>query len=458
MSIDRSQPPQPGPVREFEFPAVHRSSLPNGVVLLHAGKSDFPLVTVRAVLDAGAASERAGEEGLAWLSAHALEGGTHARSGVDLAWELERLGAQLEVWTTWDSTNVALTTRSDRVADALALLAEIVRSPAFPEREVERIRNEQLAEIMRRGTDPRSLADDASNRFIYADDATYGRPVLGLEPRIAAFTRADAAAFHERCFTPQGAAIVVVGAVDSDAALSAVAAAFSDWTGERHDAPPVRLAPRTDDTTVFIVDRPSAVQSELRIGHPGVPRGHPDYYALQLMNSTLGGAFTSRLNLNLREKHGFTYGVRSGFAFRRAAGPFVIQTAVASDVTARAIGETLAELRGIIDGGVTDDELRAARDFLAGTLPLGMQTTESLAARIADLHTYDLPANWFEDFRSNLNAVSREDVHRVAREHLQPDRLAVVVVGSAAAVEADLRSLGIGPVVHGTTSDPSPAA
>jgi zinc protease len=453
MSIDRTQPPAPTAVRPFEFPVVDRSSLDNGVALLHARKDGMPLVTVRAVLDAGAAAERPGEEGLAWLTTHALEGGTAQRSGEDLAWELERLGAQLEVATSWDAVHVALTTRSDRLHAALELLAGIVRTPAFPDREVERTRNEQLAEIMRRGTDPRSLADDAANRFIYAEGATYARPVLGIEDRIATFGRGDAVAFHERCFTPRGAAVVIVGAVDSDTAHSAAAAAFADWTGEPETHPPTGVAARNDGTTVFLVDRPSAVQSELRVGHPGVPRDHPDYYALLLMNASLGGAFTSRLNLNLREKHGFTYGVRSSFAFRRAAGPFVIQTAVASDVTARAIEEIMREVHGVRENGVTDDELRTARDFLAGTLPLSMQTTEALAARIAELHTFALPADWFESFRTNLHAVSRDDVLRVAREHVRPERMAVIVVGNADALNEDVRALGIGPVVHNTGTE-----
>jgi zinc protease len=470
MSLDRTQAPAPTAVREFDLPVVGRSTLPNGVTLLHAQRGDLPLVTISVLVDAGAATERAGEEGLAWLTAHALEGGTARRSGEDLAWELERLGAQLETRTGWDALNVAITTRSDRLTEALELLAEIVRTPAFPVREVERLRNEQLAEIIRRTTDPRSLADDAAARLIFADDATYARPVLGLEDHIRGFGRDHVTAFHARRFTPRAAAIVIVGAVEHDAAARAATHAFGDWSGERQQEAPPSVAPRSDTSTIYVVDRPSAVQSELRMGHPGVPRHHPDYYALLLANTILGGAFTSRLNLNLREKHGFTYGVRSSFAFRRAAGPFIIQTAVASDVTARAVEESMRELRGLRDNGVTDDELRNARDFLAGTLPLGMQTTEDLAARIAELHTYDLGDDWFVRYRPNLDAVSRGDALRAAREHLHPERMAIVVVGSADAVSSDLAALGLGPVLRqdaaaGTdtattadTSDTAPAA
>jgi zinc protease len=448
MSADRSRAPEPGPVRGFQFPRVERSSLDSGLTVLSAHKGDLPLVTVRAVLDAGATVERRGEEGLAWLAAQALEAGTAERSGEALAWQLERLGAQLETSATWDGAHVSFSTRSDRLGEALDLLAEIVRRPAFPAREIERLRGEQLADMLQRRSDPRALGDDSAARYIFAERQTYGRTVLGLEAAVRGFTSDAARAFHERQYTPGAAAIVVVGAVDAGAVRREVARAFGDWTGGSEPAEPPGTAARHDRTTIHIVDRPSAVQSELRIGHVGVPRHHEDYYALLVMNAILGGAFTSRLNLNLREKHGFTYGVRSAFAFRRAAGPFVIQTAVASDVTARAVEEALRELRGLYDDGVTGDEVRSASDFLAGTLPLEMQTTQQLAARVAELHTFGLPTGYFESFGSQLRAVTAEDVLRVARTHLQLDRFAVVVVGNADAIADELAALGIGDVVR----------
>jgi zinc protease len=455
---DRSRPPEPGPIRTFEFPRVERQRLANGLTLLTARSGALPLVTVRAVLDAGAAAEAVGEEGLAWLTAQALEGGTARRGGDELAWELERLGAELETRTAWDSIHVAFTVRSDRIAEALALLAEIVREPSFPEREVERLRNEQLAEMLRRRTDPRSLADDSAAHFIFAQDSPYARPLLGVEARVGGFARGDAAAYHRRRFTPDSAAVVVVGAVDATDVQRHVQRAFGDWTGTQEPAPVPRIRPRSARSAVHVVNREGAVQSELRIGHIGVPRHHEDYYTLLVLNATIGGAFTSRLNLSLREKHGFTYGVRSGFAFRRAAGPFIIQTAVASDVTARAVHEALRELRSVQQDGVTEDEVRAAGDYIAGTLPLEMQTTDQLSGRLADLHTYELPTDYFESYRQRISAVSRDDVMRAARSHLRLDELAIVVVGDADTIADDLRTLAVGDVVrHDATLETPPA-
>jgi zinc protease len=452
--FDRSRSPEPRAVRPFDFPAVQRRRLDNGLALLTASAGELPLVTVAVVIDAGASAEKPGEEGLAWLTAQALEGGTAARDGEELAWAAERLGAELHTQTGWDSVQVSFTVPAHRLGDALELLAEIVRTPAFPDREVERARAEQGAEMLRRRTEPRALADDAAARFIYANGASYGRSVLGFGDRVSGFTVDDVRRFHAARYVPGRAAVVVVGAAIIDEVDAEVRRVFGDWVGETQPFTPTVTTPRHSSSAVHIIDRPSAVQSELRIGHVGVPRDTADYYALQVMNAILGGAFVSRLNLNLREKHGFTYGVRSAFAFRRSAGPFIIQTAVASDVTARAIEETVKELRGLVDQGVTAEEVAKARDFIAGTMPLEMQTTEQLAARIAELHVYDLPTDHFETAREQFRAVTAAEVQRVARLRIHLDRLVVVVAGSADAISEELRTLDAGAVtVHDAELD-----
>jgi predicted Zn-dependent peptidase len=201
------------------------------------------------------------------------------------------------------------------------------------------------------------------------------------------------------------------------------------------------------------------VQSEIRVAHDGVDRRHPDYYALRLMNSILGGAFTSRLNLSLRERHGFTYGVRSGFAFRRSPGPFIIQTAVATEVTVRALDEIVKEIRLMHDSAATAAEVDDARDYLAGIVPLEFQTTEQVSARFADLVLHDLPDDYYSHHRAGFEAVTTEDVARVAREHLRPDSLTVCIAGDAAAIRDDLAALGIGEIrVHELPEDRSEAA
>ena len=445
--FDRSKEPEPGAIRDYTFPAVHRRRTANGVTSVVAKSGDLPLITAHVVIDAGTATERPGEEGIALLTASSLEGGTVTRSGSEIAWALEELGLELTAWTTWDATHVRVTATTANIEPALTLLAEIVRSPAFAIEEVDRLRDEQLADIMQRSTEPRALADDMAGRFIYSEDSVYSRTTYGDPERVRSFTAQDVRSFHVARFTPAATAVLLVGDIDEKQGHAMIDRAFGDWTGPAAGSADVRVAPGPSHTTVFLVDRPGSVQSELRVGHVGVPRSHPDYFAIAVMNALLGGAFTSRLNLTLREKHGFTYGVRSGFAHRRGPGPFIVSTAVATDVTARAIEETLREIRELVAGGPTDDEVRHARDFIAGVFPLQLQTTEELAAKIAELVTYDLPDDYFDSYRRRILAVTTQDAARVAGEHIQPDELAIVVVGDAAALRQPLQQLAIGDVV-----------
>jgi zinc protease len=423
--------------------------LPNGLTAQLAPYGRLPIVTVQLVVDAGAADEPAGSSGLAHLTANALDTGTVERTGEDLAWAFERLGVELETIALWDAVLVRGTTESGNVDALLGLLADVIRRPAFPEAEVRRLRDEQIASILQRRKEPRALASDMAARFIFGRDVPYARPLIGLEPNVGALTREDVVAFHRVRFTPAATSVMLVGDVDANGARASIAKHFADWTGATSARPAFDVAPYAAATTIHIVDRPDAVQSEIRVGQVGVPRSHVDYFALEVMNALLGGAFTSRLNLSLREKHGFTYGVRSGFAYRRAAGPFIIQTAVATDVTVRAVEEIRREIDDIRATGASEEEVAAARDYLAGILPLELQTTEQLAGRLADLVVYDLPPDYFRHYRARMGDVTPEDVARVAREQLRADNLAIVIVGDAAAIADGLRALGAGPVeVH----------
>ncbi|MFW5947142.1 MAG: M16 family metallopeptidase [Gemmatimonadota bacterium] len=279
----------------------------------------------------------------------------------------------------------------------------------------------------------------------------YGRSILGSRATVEGLGPDELRAFHERRYQAGSSAIIITGAIDLDRARETVRKHFDDWTGAPAGDVSFEVRPRVDETRVFLVDRPGSVQSEIRMGHIGVDRHHPDYFALMVMNTILGGAFTSRLNMSLREKHGFTYGARSAFAFRRRPGPFSVNVAVASDVTARAIEEALREIHTFREDGPGDDELESARDYLRGIMPLKLQTTDEIASRFAELVVYDLPDDYLATLRDAIAGVSRDDVHRVARDHVRPDALAVVVVGDADQIEEPIRQLGLGPIeIHST--------
>jgi zinc protease len=447
-ALDRTIPPPASDIRPFAFPPVNRSTLGNGLTVFAARHGRLPVVTALLVLDAGAAREDVRQAGLAHLTANALDTGTATRSGEELAWEFEQIGVELTADATWDAILVHVTVPSARLEPALALLADVVRNPSFPEAEIERLRGEQLAEILQRQKEPRALANDMAAHFIFGEDALYGRPLVGTAARVGALTRGDVTAFHSEHFVPTKTSLVLVGDIDQRRASTLASSYFGDWQPTREGPAPAAPLQTSGErgTTVFLVDRPDAVQSEIRVGHIGVSRDHRDYFPLIVMNTVLGGAFTSRLNLNLRERQGFTYGVRSGFAFRRAPGPFVIHTAVATDVTARAVEEILAELRLIRTEGANDEEVDNARRYLAGILPLELQTTEQLAGRLADIVIFGLPDDYFASYPAHIAAVSKADVNRVAREQLKTDKLSIVVVGNAGAVIDELKTQGYGPV------------
>lgn len=444
--LSRREPPAAGRLRPFEFPAVTRERLDNGLSLLHARHGDLPLVTLSLVLNAGGTQEPAERAGLAWLTGHALASGTTSRDADALAWAIESLGLHLETHSGWDAAFVRLTVPTERLDEGVALFADVVRNPVFPDGEVTRLREQQLAGIIQRRKQPGTLAGDVAARTIFTPDVPYSRPLIGTTTSVSELGRDDVAAYYKARYVSGGTTLIVVGDIDRAAARALAERTLGDWRGgavERRDYP---ASGALEGRVVVVVDRPGAVQSEIRLGDVGVARSTPDYFPLVVMNTVLGGSFTSRLNMNLREKHGFTYGVRSAFTMRRRPGPFLVQTAVANDVTGRAVQEMLAEIERLRAHGVTEDELSSARDYLAGVLPLQLQTTAQLAARLDDIVAYDLPLDWFRSYRSRIAEVDADDVHRVAREHVRPERFATVVVGCAEEVVPQLEQLGIGDV------------
>ena len=444
--LDRSEAPAPGPVRSFGFPSVTSTSLPNGLQLRMARMSRLPLVTVSVVLRAGESLLDDGFAGLAVLSGSALEAGCEGMTGPELAEALEGIGTGLSVHTGWDATTVSLTCLAERMEEAVTLLSAALLRPTFPEDEVGRLREQRLAAIRQRRMDPGSLADDAAADFFFSDQVPYHRPLAGSPESVQEFGSEQIREFVTRHYEPSGAGLVVVGDVELGEVQALAERHFGDWDPRPVQGSDFVAEPRYRERRVFIVDRPGSVQSEIRIGQMGVSRSTPHYFPLKIFNTVLGGAFTSRLMLNLREEQGFTYGIRSSFAFRRGAGPFGISTAVATEVTTPAIREALAELNGLIEGGPKEEEVERARDFMAGVFPLGLETTGQVAARIGELLVYGLPDDFFGSYRDRIREVSKEATSQAGRAVLRPEELVIVVVGDANEIREPLQELGIGSV------------
>ncbi len=438
--------PVPGHPRPYEFPVTVRTTLANGLRIVVTPMPGRELIAASLAIRAGAADEPAAQGGATVLAARGLTEGTEVRDAIALTEAFERLGASMHAEAGWDAISAGLDVPATRLEPALALLAEVVRRPSFPESEIERLRDERLTDLLQAKADPRRRADEAFVSSIYAPSSPYHRPAGGAAATVAGLTSADLRTIHDGAYGPSRAALVVGGDVDPAAVVAMVEARFGDWTGGGADT----VAP--DDTSavehrfVRVVDRPGAVQTEIRIGHPGLGRRHPDYHAVSVMSMILGGLFNSRLNQNLREDKGYTYGASAGFDLRRGRGPFTARAAVNTEATVPALHEFLAELDRIRETPVTDDELRAARDYLVGVFPLRFETPGPVVGSLAGLFIHDLPDDELARYRPAIEAVTAEDVQRVAREQIRPDRAAIILVGDHAQFGAALETAGIAPV------------
>lgn len=450
--------PTPAAVRPYQFPDVERAVLANGLRVLVAPMRRLPIVTVLALVDAGACADPEGQEGLAALTARTLDEGSGGLDGAALTERFEALGTSFEASADWDSTVARVTVTPERLDAAVSLFAEVLRAPSFPEADVTRKRDERLDDLAQALAEPRGLADMRFTGLLYAG-ARYGRPAGGNAASVARLDAGTVRGFHAAQYRPERTTLIVVGDISIDAAMRLATEKFGDWSGAATPAAPgtpVAVDRAEGRKRSTIITKPDAPQTELRIGHVGLPRQHPAHLATVVMNAILGGLFSSRINLNLREKHAFTYGASSGFDWRRGAGPFVVSTAVKTEVTARAVEEILREIDAMRAAAPTADELSLATDYLAGVFPIRFETTAAVAGALAGAVVFDLTDQWFREYRERVQAITREDVWRAAQAQLDPSRLLLLAVGDAAQIEAPLRALEHGPLeVLTAAQDPS---
>ena len=444
--------PTPGAPRDYRFPGFESTTLPNGLRVVVAPVRKLPLVTVLALVDAGSVSDPAGQEGVAQLTAGLLTEGTGTLTGSALAELVELMGSTLDAGADWDSSVVKLTTLSSRLPEAIGVLARVLTEPSLPDDEFERLRGERLAELLQQRSEPRSLADEAFAQAVYAPGARYAMPDGGSEKSVGALTLDQLRAFYASHYSPAATTVVLVGDVSAEDGVRIVESVLGAWRGA---APVLISAPdavRAASRGVRIVRKADAPQTELRVGHVAPARLTPDYFPLVLCNAILGGLFSSRLNLNLREEHAYTYGAHSGIDWRRWASPFSMDAAVQSDVTAQAVREMLSEFDRIREQPVSASELSLATSYLDGVFPIRFETTRAIASALASQVIFGLPADYYDTYRANIRAVTAEEILRVAQTHLRPERLQVVAVGDASAIEGPLAALGVGDV---TVLDPA---
>jgi zinc protease len=441
MAVDRTTAPQPEAPRPYHFPRITRSTLANGLRVLVSENHNAPIVAIRALVRSGADHDVAHKAGLAAVTADMLDEGAGARDALQLAEEIGLLGAAMGTGADWDASYVTLDVLSRNSEPSLGIFSDVTVRPTFPAEDLERVRAERLNEVLQQRNEPSAIAGKRFANLLYGTGA-YGNSVIGNADSLSRITLDDVRAYFAAHYIPNNASVVVSGDIDATKALALVEQNFGAWQRGPEPARP-RLAPNAiHENRIYIIDRPQAVQSEIRVGHLGVPRSSADYFPLSVMNAIFGGVFNSRINLNLREKHGYTYGARSQFAFRREAGPFVLAAPVRNEVTRESVSEMLAELRRIRTGDIEDRELDDTKSYLMGVFPATVQTASDIASRLVDMELYGLPEDYFDRYRENIGAVTKEDITRVANEYLDPDRLLIVIVGSAKEIREPLGTLG----------------
>jgi predicted Zn-dependent peptidase len=449
MAVDRSRIPGLGPERPFTFPEIRRSALANGVRVCTVEHRAVPLIAVLALVPAGASSDPPDRPGLAAITGDMLDEGSGDRSALEVHEALGRIGAQLDLDVGHDATVLGLTTLERYMERGLELVRDMLIKPRFEQREFDRVRDLRLNRLLQLKDMPPALADRAFTQLLYRNHP-YGHLPIGSEGSLRAMMIRDITSFHRRAFVPARTTVIAVGDASHDKMADAVKRAFEGWKAEATEPiadPETFPAPTPPATRIALVHRPGAAQSELRIGHVALPRRTPDYHAAMVANMILGGQFVSRINMNLREDKGYTYGARTAFEFRRAPGPFVLHASVQSDATADALREALGEIRAIRgERPVTRQELELGRASLTRGYPRNFETADQIGRGAAQLALYDLPDDYFTTFVPKVLALSEGDVTGVAAKHIDPERLLTVVVGDREKLMTSLKGLDLGDV------------
>jgi zinc protease len=450
QSINADEPwrvdiPKAGPTKPLQLAAPASAVLANGLTLILSERRGLPIVAANLVIKTGSDANPIERPGLANFVAAMLDEGTASRNALQIADEVSQLGATLTTNSSMDATTISARSLSKNFAATLGLVADITLKPSFPAEEIDRQRASRLGQLVQMRDSPAQVAAQVMGLALYGPKHPYGYTELGTEASMKAVARDEMMGFWRQHFIPNNAALIVAGDISMSELRGLAEKAFASWP--RGDSVQPSLgAPDTTRARIVIVDKPGAPQTQVRVAGIGAARSSPDFRALQVMNNALGGLFSSRINMNLREEHGYTYGASSQFIFRRSAGPFVVAGGIRTDVTAPAVSEIFKEIAGMLDRPMMQDELLKAKDALANSLPGSFETSVNTVNSFSNIFVYDLGLDYYTRYAQEVNAVTSEQALAVARRYIVPDRLVVIAVGDRNAIEAELRKLNLGTV------------
>jgi len=432
--------PKGGPDPKLSLPPIEKTKLSNGLEVWMVEHKELPIVALNLVLKTGQANEPDNRTGVAGMTAALLDDGTKTRSAVEISNGLQSIGAYMGAGSGWDSTNVTLQTLTRNLDKALEIFADVIQNPVFPEREFTSLRDRQVIGLRQQKANPNFIANTVYNKVLYGSHP-YGRD--NTEATLKAIDRDDLIAHYNSTFRPNNGVLIVVGNYDKATMKSKLEDAFGDWKPGEIRARALPEAAPLSATAIYLIDRPGSAQSVVSIGHIGIDRMSPDYFPVVVMNSILGGAITSRISMNLREDKGYTYGANSGITYRRAAGPFRAGGDMQTAVTKESVWELMKELKGIRgDIPITQKELDYNKQSLIRRYPAGFETVGAISNQLSNLVVYDLPDSYFNEYIGKINAVTLDDVNRVARQYIDPSKMAIVIVGDRKVIEPGLKELG----------------
>lgn len=441
------KPPAPGPLRPYSVPAVQTFTLPNGVRVALIEKHTLPIVTARIRLDAGAVREPADKSGVAVLTANLLSEGAAGMTGAQIADTMASLGAQFGTTGSYGSAYANVTSLPTVFSHALSVAAKTVMSPTFTESDFNRLRASAIAGYERDQSRAEGVAAKIFNWALFEPTTPYSRLSGGNKASLSALTRDDVLKWHSTMYSPKNTTVMIVGDITPAQARTVVARALGSWNVPGPTlAPLANRARQVSANRIILVDRPGSVQSGVVIGQASDGWESPDVIALQAAAQVLGGGFGSRMNMNLREKHGWTYGAFAGFGPLQQTGTFSFNSAIRTNATDSAIAEAVREFRRLASEPVTSEELSDQLANVIASFPNSVQTVQGLLNNLATIVTYGLPLNYYSTYRERLAAVTPADITRLGKTKLAPNALTIVAVGDLKSIEAPIRALNLGTV------------
>ncbi|MEW6194204.1 MAG: pitrilysin family protein [Bacteroidota bacterium] len=449
---DRSKVPPLGEPKKLSLPEIQTFELTNGLQVVLMEKHSVPLVQMNVVVKSGSVNDPEDKSGIASFTADMLDEGAAGKSSLELADAINYLGARISTFSRMHKMGITLHSPLSKFDEALKIVANILLRPDFPQKELDRIRNEKLTSLLQWHDQPVTIANVMFQKTLFGKYHPYGKPAMGNETSLKSFSVEDLKNFHSEFFKANNAYVLVVGDITKDQLVAKLESVFGEWKQGETPAAELDETDQVKKRVIYLVDKPGSAQSVIMIGRIGTERLTGDYFPITVMNTILGGSFTSRLNNNLREQHGYTYGAGSAFDMRPYPGPFAARSSVQTEVTDKALVEFFKELNGISES-IPEEELTRAKNYVALGYPENFQTVADIAFNLEEMIDYSLPGDYFNNYIGNVLNVTGDQVTEAAKKYIVPDKMAVVVVGDRSKIEDGIKKLNLGEIEYYTVED-----